>query len=261
MDKAIILVSFGTSDLSGIKKSIENIEKNIKNYFIEYDVIKAFTSQIIINKLKNNNFEIRNLEEVLEGLKELNYEEVIIQPLHIISGKEYYKIENIYSKFKDKFEILKLGKPLFYLENGMAREKDFELFMNFIEDTIKEEENALFFGHGSNNESDVLYWEFYKYLRKKGYSNIFVGTIEGSLSIDNVILILKEKNISKISLVPLMISLGFHMKNDIMSSEENSWKSKLEKSNIKVQSELRALGEYDGFSKIYFDKINLLKNE
>ena len=41
------------------------------------------------------------------------YEEVIVQPLHIIPGEEFDYINKIADTFKDNFKILKVGRPIF----------------------------------------------------------------------------------------------------------------------------------------------------
>ena len=51
MKKAILVVSFGTSYLEPLKNSIENVENKIRNQFKDYDVYRAFTSQMYIEHL------------------------------------------------------------------------------------------------------------------------------------------------------------------------------------------------------------------
>ena len=56
MSKAIVLVAFGSTNLEGIKKSIGLLEKDLNNYFgKEYTIFKAFTSNKIIELLKEKN--------------------------------------------------------------------------------------------------------------------------------------------------------------------------------------------------------------
>ncbi len=53
--RAILVVSFGTSYIDTMEKTITAIENEIQNVY-KYDTIyRAFTSQIIINKLKKVN--------------------------------------------------------------------------------------------------------------------------------------------------------------------------------------------------------------
>ncbi len=85
MKKAVLVVSFGTSYNETRKKTIEACENKIKNSFEGYDFYRAFTSGMIINKLrKRDKMEIFNPSEVLEQLYKDGYEEVVVQSLHII---------------------------------------------------------------------------------------------------------------------------------------------------------------------------------
>ena len=86
MKKAILVVSFGTSYLDTLEKTIKKAEKQIRDNFIEYDIYRAFTSHKIIKKLKEKKvgrpiFYYQGIEELpqdyslfIEATKEL-YEE------------------------------------------------------------------------------------------------------------------------------------------------------------------------------------------
>ena len=94
MKKAIVVVSFGTSYLEQLKNSIENVEGKIREQFKDYDVYRAFTAHMIIRKLERvHGIIVEKPEEVLERLYAEGYQEVIIQPLHIIPGEEFSYIK------------------------------------------------------------------------------------------------------------------------------------------------------------------------
>ncbi len=66
-DQAILVVSFGTSYNDSRDKTIGAIETAAAEAFPEYEVRRAFTSQIIIDKLKErDNLEIDNVTEALD---------------------------------------------------------------------------------------------------------------------------------------------------------------------------------------------------
>ena len=58
----------------------------------------------------------------------------------------------------------------------------------------------------------------------------------------------------KILLKPFLIVAGDHAKNDIMSDDENSWKTILEKNSYEVETELIGMGEYPFIQKMFFEK-------
>ena len=92
MKKAVLVVSFGTSYKETREKTIEACEKKIKEGLKDYDFFRAFTSNMIIRKLKNRDgLHIENPIEALDRLYEEGYKEVIVQTLHIICGEEFNK--------------------------------------------------------------------------------------------------------------------------------------------------------------------------
>lgn len=87
--KAILTVSFGTSHLDTLEKTIGAIERRIAQSFPDYRVVRAFTSQMIINKLKRTeDLAVDNVKEALGRLAQEGVERVIVQPTHIINGIE-----------------------------------------------------------------------------------------------------------------------------------------------------------------------------
>ena len=105
MKKAVLVVSFGTSYHETRKKTIEACERKISENLEGYDFYRAFTSNMIINKLKKrDNMFIDNPVEALQKLADAGYEEVVVQTLHIICGEEYNKLKEQVESFRPKFK-------------------------------------------------------------------------------------------------------------------------------------------------------------
>lgn len=240
MKKAILVVSFGTSYHETRRKTIEACENKIKESFEEYDFYRAFTSGMIINKLRRrDNMEIYNPSEVLEKLYNDGYGEVVVQSLHIICGEEYNKLKNMVEQYKDKFDKISLGRPLLtyiddYRETVQAVKQDLEVIDIY--------EAIVFMGHGTEHESHSAYPAIEYMFRDYGI-NAYVGTVEGYPELEQVIKKLKEKNVKTIDLMPFMLVAGDHAINDMASDEEDSWKTILEKEGFKVKVHLKGLGE------------------
>ena len=262
MKKAIIVASFGTSYENALKNSIEVIENEIEERFKEYDIFRAFTSHKIIKKLKvTKNISVLTPEEVLEELYLDGYDEVIIQPLHIIPGEEYDYIKNVMEDFKEKFYCIKIGRPIFYYQGVEGVPDDYSLFIKSIDKVLKENENVVLFGHGTSHPATSVYGCIQAVLQDEGYENVFVGTVEGYPSLDNVLNRLKRKNIKEVLLMPLMVVAGDHVLNDMASEEEDSWKTILESEGIKVNLFMKGLGEIKEFRSLYLDRIEDIIND
>lgn len=241
MKKAILVVSFGTSYHETRKKTIEACENKIKESFKDYDFYRAFTSGMIINKLKKrDNMFIDNPSEALEKLYNAGYKEVVVQSLHIICGDEYNKLKDMVAQYEDKFDKISIGRPLLtyiddYRETVEAVKKDL--------DKMDIDEAVVFMGHGTEHESHSSYPAIEYMFRDYGI-NAFVGTVEGYPELEQVIKKLKNRNIKTVDLLPFMLVAGDHAINDMASDEEDSWKSILEKEGFNVKVHLQGLGEY-----------------
>ena len=262
MKKAILVVSFGTSHMDALKNSIEKIENKIKEEFKEYDVYRAFTAHMIIKKIKNRDgINIPTPEEALEELREKGYEEVLVQPLHIIPGEEFDYIKGIVKIHKDDFKSIKIGRPIFYYQGMEGLPKDYSLFIESIKEVLENEESVVLFGHGTAHYGNAVYGMLQTVLVDEDYDNVFVATVEGYPSIESCIKRMKKKNIKKTKLVPLLLVAGDHAKNDIASDEDDSLKSMLEREGIEVRLHMHGLGEFDKFGHLYINRIHDLIEE
>lgn len=256
MDKAILVISFGTSYLDALTNSIERIENKIQDEFKEYEIKRAFTSHKVIKKLKEkHNIYVDNPAESLDKLIELGIKDVIVQPLHMIAGSEFTYIKNVVNKYDDKFNSINVGRPILYYQGIEDLPQDYTLFIESINEILDKNENVILFGHGTANPSNSAYGCLQVVLEDEGYNNVFVGTVEGYPNFQSVLKRLKKNNIKEVTLVPLMVVAGDHAKNDMASEEEDSWNSMLKANGINVKLHLKGLGEIDSFNELYIQRI------
>lgn len=240
MKKAIVVVSFGTSHEDTRKKTIEEIERKISEEFSDYEVFRAFTSKIIIKKLRENeNLIVPTVKEVMEQLVEGGYTDVIIQPTHIINGIENENMLEDLSPYAKRFSSNRIGKPL------LSDTEDYKQLVNCIveENHVGEDEAILLMGHGTSHHANAVYPAVDYTFRAEGYSNIYMATVEGYPTIEDAMGLMKKSNYKKVLLIPFMIVAGDHAKNDMAGDEEDSWKSILEKAGYEVDCKLQGLGE------------------
>lgn len=113
-DTAILVVSFGTSYNESRDLTIGAIEKRIADAFPEYEVRRAFTSQIIIDKLKERDgLEIDNVEEALDRAVADGIKNLIVQPTHLMDGYEYTDLSDALENYKDKLRRLRWQRRCF----------------------------------------------------------------------------------------------------------------------------------------------------
>lgn len=242
MKKAILVTSFGTSHRDTREKCLDLIQREVEEKYGSENVERAYTSGIIRRIIeKNEGIHIFDQKEGLKVLKDKGFEEIITMSLHILDGIEY-------SKLDDKFG--KISKPL------LADDEDFEKIVENKEFNDLEGNDAIvFMGHGTESEADYAYQKLQDEYLKAGKNNIFIATVEGKVTIKDVIEKMKGKGFKKILLKPFMIVAGDHAKNDMSSDDEDSWKTMLKNEGYEVTSVLKGMGEYKFIREMFMDKL------
>lgn len=253
-DTAILVVSFGTSYNETRKATIEAIENEIAEMYPDCDVRRAFTSRMIINKLKErDNLQIDNVREAMDRLVADKLKNVIIKPTHIIAGKEYDELCEAVKAYEDKFEGFKIGTPL------LSEKSDYEKVVNIIFEQTKEysEENTaiVFMGHGTEHPANAAYTKLQETFLAKGLDNYIIGTVEAKPDIEDVRAKLAKMKAERVILLPFMIVAGDHATNDMAGDGEDSWKTILKSDGYEVKCVLKGLGEYEGIRKLISEKV------
>lgn len=276
MKRAVLIVSFGSSNLEAYKQ-VEAFIKNIKaSIDQELFVQCVFTSNILIKRMKEkNNIDILNIKEALDKLFINGYEKVILQPLHMLDGKDCDSLRNILEENRGRFNSIELN-PTLLINKGKNTSESALNIANAIKDNINKDRYVVLVGHGSNrcsdnccyasiniNDScgfngsecnDDCYQEIEIALEHIGYNKIIIGTLEGSRTKRVVLKELKEREINQVVIIPLLVLPGNHIIKDIKG--DNSWESLFNENDIKVEVKLKSLLEYEEIQKLYIDMIS-----
>ncbi|MDC7240536.1 MAG: sirohydrochlorin cobaltochelatase [Spirochaetales bacterium] len=247
--KALLVVSFGTSHEDTLEKTIQACENSLAEAFPGYDLKRAFTSHIIIRKLARERSQyIDTPAMAVERLLLEGYEEVHIQPLHIIPGEEYHhKVLSPVLPFREKFRSFTIGEPLLFSHT------DYDLVLDALEDQMPdlgEGEALVLMGHGTEHPANACYSCLQVKADERGLP-VEIGCVEGYPELDRVVDKLKEKGYRRLHLMPLMLVSGDHAVNDMAGDDEESWKSVLEAEGYDVKCYLQGLGENPLIQKIF----------
>jgi sirohydrochlorin cobaltochelatase len=246
----LLVVSFGTSFNDSREKTIGAIERALAAAYPDYDQRRAFTSQIIIDKLaKEEGLKIDNVEEAMKRLVAEGVKEVLVQPTHVMNGEEYDSVIEEVKPFEKQFTRIRYGKPL------LITDADYnELIDALIAETRQyagDHTAVVFMGHGTAHEANAAYAKLDGMIKAKGIARYYIGTVEATPSLDDVAAAIRQTGgITRVVLSPLMIVAGDHANNDMAGDEDDSWKSILTAQGYEVVPVLKGLGEYPGIQRI-----------
>lgn len=254
-DTAILVVSFGTSYNDSRDITIGAIEEAIAAAYPQYEVRRAFTSQIIIDILKErDNLYIDNVTEALDRAVADGIKELIVQPTHLMNGYEYTDLARELADYLNRFDKIILAEPL------LTSDADFEAVVKAITEktaSYDDGETAIcFMGHGTEADSNAVYAKLQDKLDEGGYVNYYIGTVEAEPSLDDVVEALAANGgYTKVVLEPLMVVAGDHANNDMAGEEEDSWKTVLENEGYEVECLIEGLGQIEAIQDIYVEHL------
>ena len=249
-DQAILVVSFGTSYNDSRDITIGAVEDEIAAAFPDYEVRRAFTSDIIMDILEERDgLEIDTVEEALERAAADGVKTLVVQPTHLMNGFEYTDLANTLSEYADQFEQVKLAEPL------LTSDADFDAVAEAIAaDTAAYADGntaVCFMGHGTEAPSNSVYAKLQDVLKAKGYQDLYIGTVEAEPTLEDVLAAVESGEYSKVVLQPLMVVAGDHANNDMAGDEEGTWKDAFTKAGYEVECVIRGLGELEAIQSVY----------
>lgn len=249
--KAILIVSFGTSYENTRKRTIDAIERDIADAFPACPAYRAWTSKMIIAKLKKRDgIIIHTVKEAMEQMLLDGVTDVIVQPTHVINGIENDQMKADALSFRDRFSSIVFGNPL------LTTEEDNQAVVQAVADEFQgmDQETALvLMGHGTEHYANSVYAALDYRFKDMGHKNIFLGTVEAYPALDSLLRAADSFQPKKIVLAPFMIVAGDHAHNDMAGDSPDSWVCQFENAGFEVCPIIKGLGEYPGIRRMYVE--------
>lgn len=273
-ENELLVVSFGTSFNDSRVKDIKGIEDALQEAYPDWSVRRAFTAQIIINHVQARDDEkIDNMQQALDRAVANGVKNLVVQPTHLMHGAEYDEMNELLDRYKDKFESIAVAEPLLgeVGDDATVINADKEAVAKAItaeavkaagyDDVTAAAEDGtafVFMGHGTAHVAKVSYSQMQTTMETLGYTNVFVGTVEGEpedTSCEAVIEKVKEAGFTKVVLRPLMVVAGDHANNDMAGDDADSWLSQFKAAGCfdSVDTQIAGLGEIADVQQIYID--------
>lgn len=250
MRSALVLASFGTSDPEALRSSLEPVERALSADF-GGPTFRAFTSRGVRGKLSAGGVEVDGVEEALRRCRGLGFEEVFVQPLHLIAGEEFArKVLSPCREMAPSFRRIRVGLPL------LCGPKALREVASSVAEEVKGGFPLVVAVHGARRPYSLAYLALEGKLREVGLS-AKVAAVEGEPSFDEALRWLLGLGARGVELFPLFLVSGVHVKEDLLG-EESSWAGRLKGLGFEVRVDPRGLGERASFVEVYRRRLSLL---
>lgn len=246
-----LLVAFGTS-MESARPAIDGIEQS---YTQRKDgpVLLAFTSDIIRNKLAREGKPVLSVNAAMHEMAKLGVTDLRIQSLHIAPAEEYSQLERMVVKNITKnpgtFKTVKVGYPL------LVSEKDLDDVVKVVLASLpadrKPGDAVVLMGHGNDRGPGDLIMAATAAAFHRADPHVWLATVEGANSFDNVLPQLKASGAKRVFLQPFMIVAGDHANNDLAGPDEDSWASRIKAAGMRPVPHLKGLGQLQGIRDIF----------
>ncbi|MDR2023155.1 MAG: sirohydrochlorin cobaltochelatase [Hungatella sp.] len=169
---------------------------------------------------------------VQAGLEQWESDNMFVQPVHLLPGFEYEKLLAAISCHTKNIEV---GKPLLHSEEAIT------CFAEILHNEYGGKP-TLFVGHGSGHPvGKAVYTRLSEALQKVGFSQASVAVLEGQPDLDISVRFFRQNAHSNITLVPLTLTAGKHMREDILGNHEASMERRLISNGFMVKPVHRCL--------------------
>lgn len=250
MKTALLVVSFGTTHLDTIEKTIVPTEEALRQAFPDYPFYRAFTSKIVRSILdKRYGWKLDDVPTALQRIQQDGFQRVLIQPTLIIPGEENRRMLQDIQTSAGSLQVA-LGKAL------MCDESDMEQMIPILLQAYATEPDCgvMMMGHGTDHSANELYEILNRKMSRVSQRVIRVCTVEGTPTFDDAVEMLKAHWMKKVTLAPLLFVAGDHAKHDMAGSEPDSLKSLLEAAGMEVRPVIQGLGELEQIRALYVNR-------
>ncbi len=255
MKRAIIAVSVGTIYERAFTSELLPMEQAIRVAYKGCKVIRAYTSAKIREFIKEQyNITVDSPAEAIIKLLRGGYSNIIVQPLFLVPGIEYEKLEQTVDDYKSvgRDISLSLGKPLLYSEQDI-----YEIAMMLIHSTgVRHGSDTanVFVGHGTMHNANVFYYRLLKLINSSS-STTFLTVIENEPSFESVVDEVISKGLKKVVLRPFMLAVGGQALNAMAADTGRSLKNLFVAKEVACECEQDGLGGYDVVQEIFLRHI------
>ena len=248
---ALLMVHFGTTYDETRSKTIDAINAKAAQTFPELTLREAYTSRIVIRRLKERGIVRETPLEALLRLRADGFTRVIVQSTTLLEGAEMESLRRDVASVEGFFEDIRVGAPLLYDVADCAKVAEILAARHADAADARRKAHVVLVGHGTYTPATATYSQMDYLFSAQGNPLFHIATLEGYPTFETMLARLKAAGARRVTLVPLLFVAGDHANNDIAVD----WKQALEAEGLQVDCRLEGLGEIPEIQDIYLDHI------
>ncbi len=195
-------------------------------------------------------------ETALSRLIDEGFTHVAVLSLHTIPGEEFHALSGnarLFGQMAGGFEKIFVARPLLSSHEDMVRVA--KATIRHIRAEREAKDAVLLMGHGSaKHPSDAVYLAMGQIFQDMD-PNIYMATVEGYPTLEDVLPKIKAKKCKKVYLMPFMAVAGDHARNDMAGDEPESWKSILKEKGYSCDIVMKGTAEYPEIVDVWLDHL------
>jgi sirohydrochlorin cobaltochelatase len=240
----IIIAAFGTT--AKAQASYDLLDARIRDRFPDHEIFWAWSSRMIKEKVTDQRHEaISSPHEVLETLSRQHYPWAVVQSLHLLGGHEFIRLVEETGKSPIRTSI---GLPL------LSSPTDYQALCTSLAPLVNAhpDQAVLLIGHGTDHPAWCAYPALQYFMRRQFGPRLFVGVIEECVPASSeVIADLTAAGFKEVCIIPLLLVAGMHFYRDLAGKNKNSWMSRLNRADIRVEIVEQGLSTLLAISDIF----------
>ncbi|WBF68351.1 sirohydrochlorin cobaltochelatase [Desulfovibrio subterraneus] len=263
MKRGILLVVFGANSKQA-NDTLSLVDDRVRSAFPGVNVRWAFTSELIRDRLAEQRVKTDSVRKALEKMGFEKYTHVAVQSLHIIPGAEYEDLlaDGEQMRMQKRLQNVVVGSPLLHTDEDVQRAA--EAMLCHLPALRQAGDAVVFMGHGTWHSGDSRYEDLSRAVRSRD-EGVFIGTMDGSHTIEDILPALKAGAFRRVWLLPLLSVVGRHARKDMAGEGPDSWKSHIEAAGFECLPVLVGVAEYPGFVDIWIrhlgEALRMLESE
>ena len=225
----LISVSYGALDNAALDADVGRVETAMLNALPGWQLSRAFTSARVCSLLSKRGKEVPDAAGAIAQARAEGAEHIALATLLISPGEEY--------------------------EGVLAEDEDLDALAAYYAGV----QHAcgtplLLMGHGHPSNGNPAY----RRLRQRLPEQVYLACLSGADNLTALLPELLSQPARRITLEPLLMSVGGHTLRDMAGEEPDSWKSQLEKAGFTVDCHLTGMGRLEIAQRIYARKLRSL---